>query len=255
MNQPQKKTLISIAARLYLSIAFIKECNYKCGYCHPFGESKITHGQNLTQTELEEIIDAAVDSGFRVFRFTGGECTILPWFGDILEYTLLRQPSAHVNICTNGSTLDKHMALFDRHKDRISLRVSLDSTNSAHVALGFDKILNDSLKASLLELSRRHISTRFNVVVMQPNKSEIAKIIEYAALLGFDVKLIDLYTQDQYIATNGVAGNKRDLLQIKPLDYWRQNYVALNKFIADYQPIASDIIHSYNKDGGFGIPM
>ena len=94
----QQDELKRVAKQLYLAIAFLKECNFKCGYCHPFGESKITHGQNLSEKELKEVIDAGVDSGFERFRFTGGECTLLPWFGDVLAYTIEKGEKVFVNI-------------------------------------------------------------------------------------------------------------------------------------------------------------
>lgn len=164
MEKTENNSVKDLVKELYLSIAFLKECNYKCAYCHPFGESKITYDQNLSKKELEEVIDVAVESGFEVFRFTGGECTLLPWFSSILEYTIGKDDSIHVNICTNGSTLDKHMDLFEKYKDRISLRVSLDSTVEENRKFGFDKILTDSLRHSLNELSKRNIPTRFNTV-------------------------------------------------------------------------------------------
>lgn len=249
------KSLQQIAKKLYLAIAFLKECNYKCAYCHPFGESKITHGENLSKEELEQVVDAAVDSGFERYRFTGGECTLLPWFGDILEYTLNKNPKIHVNICTNGSTLDRHMELFEKYKDRINLRVSLDSTLEEHRQAGFDKVLTPQLEESLNELSLRGIPTRFNTVITQQNKSEVYKIIDLASHLGFDVKLLDLYAQDEYIATHGVAGNRRELIQIDSLEYWRRNYVNLNEFVPTFEKIAQRKIEHYTKDGGFGIPM
>lgn len=251
----QIKNLKDLAKKLYLSIAFLRECNYKCSYCHPFGESKITHGQNLSKEELKQVIDTAVDSGFERYRFTGGECTLLPWFEEVLEYTLSKDPKVHVNICTNGSTLDKHMELFDRHKDRIDLRVSLDSTLEEHKQAGFDKVLTPQLEKSLSDLSQRKIPTRFNTVVTQQNKSEIYKIIDLASHFGFNIKLLDLYTQDEYIATHGVAGNKRELIQIDPLEYWKRNYVNLNEFVPTLEKIAKGRIEHYIKDGGFGIPM
>jgi len=249
------KNLIDLAKQLYLAIAFLKECNYKCAYCHPFGESKITHGQNLSKEELERVVDVAVDSGFERYRFTGGECTLLPWFGEVLEYTLDKDPRLHVNICTNGSTLDRHMELFGRYKDRLDLRVSLDSTLEEHRQAGFNKVLTPKLEKSLNELSQRKISTRFNTVVTQQNKSEVYKIIDLASNLGFDVKLLDLYTQDEYIATHGVAGTKDKKIKIDPLEYWRRNYVNLNEFVPTFEKIARGRIEHYTKDGGFGIPM
>jgi len=250
----KQKALKKIAKHLYLAIAFLKECNYKCAYCHPFGESKITHGRNLSIKELKEVINVATDSGFERYRFTGGECTLIPWFKDALEYTLSKDRKIHVNIYTNGSTLNKYIDLFAKYKDRIALRISLDSTLQKHKHAGFDKVLTPQLKRSLNELSRRKVPTRFNVVVTQQNKSEIFKIINLASHLGFNVKLLDLYTQDKYIATHGVAGNKK-IVRINPLEYWRRNYVNLNEFIPTFEKITQRKIEYYNKDGGFGIPM
>jgi molybdenum cofactor biosynthesis enzyme MoaA len=251
----QTEDLKDVAKQVYLAIAFLKECNYKCAYCHPFGESKITHGQNLSKEELEQAVDVAVDSGFERYRFTGGECTLLPWFGEVLEYALKKDPKVHLNICTNGSTLDRHIELFERYKDRIDLRVSLDSTLEGHRQAGFDKVLTPQLEKSLNELSRRKIPTRFNMVVTQQNKSEVYKIVDLASRFGFDVKLLDLYTQDEYIATHGVTGSKRELIQTDPLEYWQRNYVDLNEFVPTFEKIAQRRIEYYTKDGGFGIPM
>ena len=248
------KLLQQTAKNLYLAVAFLKECNYKCDYCHPFGESKITYGQNLSLKELEQVIDAATNSGFDRYRFTGGECTLLPWFREILDYTINKSPGIHVNICTNGSTLEKHMELFEEHKDRIDLRVSLDSTLEEHKNEGFYKILTPKLEKSLNKLSQKKIPTRFNTVVTQGNKSEIYKIIDLASVLGFDVKLLDLYTQDEYIATKSIAGNKTKF-QLDPLEYWRRNYVDLNELVPNLEKIAQRRIEHYAKDGGFGIPM
>jgi molybdenum cofactor biosynthesis enzyme MoaA len=250
-----EEKLKELVARLYLAIAFLKECNYKCGYCHPFGESKITHDENLSKTELEEVIAAATDYGFRTFRFTGGECTLLPWFADILEYTIDLNPKVKVNVCTNGSTLDKYLDLFEKHKNNINLRISLDSTNPEHYRLGFYKILTPKLEKSLREVSRREIPARFNVVVMQSNKTEVNKIIELASELGFDVKLLDLYVQDQYIATSEIVENNKMSPQLNPLEYWKRNYVNLNEFVPEFEKRSSRKITHYNKDGGFGIPM
>lgn len=255
MGNGEFKNLKNIAEGLYLAIAFLKECNYKCAYCHPFGESKITHGQNLSKQELERVIDVAIDSGLKRFRFTGGECTLLPWFGEILEYTLNKNPKVYVNICTNGSTLDRYVELFVKHKDRIHLRVSLDSTSEEHRKVGFDKVLTASLEESLRELSWRKIPTRFNVVVTQQNKNEVYKIVNLASRLKFDVKLLDLYTQEKYIATHGIAGNKRELIRLEPLKYWQENYIDLNEFVPEFQKISSKKIEHYTKDGNFGIPM
>lgn len=233
-KQGQKKSLRDVAKNLYLAIAFLKECNYKCGYCHPFGESKVTSGQNLSEKEIKEVISAAIDSDFKTFRFTGGECTLVPWFASIIKFILEKKSSIRINICTNGTTLKKHLNLFEKYKENISLRISLDSTNQRHRAFGFNKILTDELLQSLQELSKRKIPTRFNTVVTQQNKKEVYKIIDLACDLNFDVKLLDIYVQEEYNATNcnDVANQKE---QIGALKYWQENYVNLNELVPEFE--------------------
>lgn len=238
-------------SQLYLAVAFLKECNLKCGYCHPEGESKITNGRNMTFPELKEVFSAAYDSGFRVFRFTGGECTVLPWFGNTLEYVMGLDPKVRVNVCTNGTTLDKHLDLFEKHKDRTSLRVSLDSLDESKREAGIEKILTPKLDANLRELVKRGVYARFNTVVTTQNVDQVMPIIEYASELGLDVKLLDMYVQDQYIATS--AGNGKPPQD--PFDYWKANYVDLTTLVPMLQERGEEVIESYNRDGGFGIPM
>lgn len=242
----QANDLETIAEKLYLAIALTAACNFRCGYCHPFGESKVTHGKNLSESELKDIVDSAHDCGFRTFRFTGGECTILPWFGEVLEHTLQKE-GVHVNLCTNGSTLAEHIDLLEKHKNQVSLRVSLDTTSEKDRKFGFYKVLTSELETTLEDISTRGIYTRFNTVVTQQNKSEVFKIIKFAQKLSFDVKLLDLYIQNKYIFTEGKP--------ISSEEYWNNNYVNLRSFAKELEPIAQEKISSYNIDGGFGIPM
>jgi MoaA/NifB/PqqE/SkfB family radical SAM enzyme len=238
---------------LYLAIAFLKQCNFACGYCHPFGESKITHGENMTCDELKQVIDAAHQVGFRVYRFTGGECTILPWFSEIVNYALEKSSDVRINICTNGSTLDQYIDLYSFYKDRVGLRISLDSLDESKRTAGIDKIMTPKLYQSLQKLSESGVYARFNTVVTSVNVEEVLPIVSVAAQLSFDVKLLDLYVQDQYIATHGKQGNYSE--SSSPFDYWMRNYVDLNSIVPQLRDICDEEVASYNKDGGLGIPM
>jgi MoaA/NifB/PqqE/SkfB family radical SAM enzyme len=244
-----------VASKLYLSIALLKECNYKCAYCHPMGESKVTYGENLTQRELEKIIDTGVRSGIKRYRFTGGECTLLSWFEEALVYALERAPDVHVNICTNGSRLVRHLDLLEKYRDRVGIRVSLDSTNDNHRQAGLYKILTQDLKETLVELSRRGIRTRFNTVITSINRKEMSVLIDLAISLAFDLKLLDLYMQSEYIATRDTSCMHAKEESNRSMEYWRENYVDLNDLIPEVQDISNRMIDKYCEDGGFGIPM
>ncbi len=69
----------------YLRLSVIDHCNLRCVYCMPLrGLSFIPSPELLSAAEIEAVVQAAVNVGFRKFRLTGGEPTLRP---DILEIT------------------------------------------------------------------------------------------------------------------------------------------------------------------------
>lgn len=239
-------------ADLYLSIAFLKQCNLACGYCHPFGESKMTHGRNMDFGEMQQVLSASHAAGFRVYRFTGGECTIVPWFPDAVRHAMELDPSVRVNVCTNGTTLGDFIDLFSQHRDRIGVRVSLDSLDASKRAVGLDKTLTNDLLEHLTALKHRGVYVRLNVVVTRFNVDELPEIIDLGVALGIDVKLLDLYVQDEYIATHGKAGTRAPG---DPTLYWESAYCDLGTLVPYLEERSTARCAIYNRDGGAGIPM
>lgn len=236
---------------LYLAIALTKNCNKRCGYCHPFGESKITHGTDMSQKEFAEVLDSAYKVGFKTYRFTGGEPTIVSWFKESLDSFLDSHSDVNVNICTNGAKLDDYLNIFQKYSNQVGLRISLDSLDPSLKEKGIDKILTPSLHKTFSNLRSSGIYTRFNTVVTQINKDQIMPIIDYAQNFGFDVKLLDLYVQDKYIATHGKNVKKFG----DPAEYWKKNYFNLEELTSELFKKSNGNSKEYNKDGGFGIPM
>jgi cyclic pyranopterin phosphate synthase len=69
----------------YLRLSVTDHCNLRCVYCMPLrGLSFIPSPELLTAPEIETVVQAAVEVGFRKFRLTGGEPTLRP---DIVEIT------------------------------------------------------------------------------------------------------------------------------------------------------------------------
>jgi len=67
----------------YLRISLTDRCNLRCTYCMPLQGPAFGARENvLTAAEIETVVRAAVDVGFRKFRLTGGEPTLRP---DLLE--------------------------------------------------------------------------------------------------------------------------------------------------------------------------
>lgn len=61
----------------YLRISLTDRCNLRCVYCMPLeGLRFLPNAEMLTAEEIERVVRAAVQVGFRKFRLTGGEPTL-----------------------------------------------------------------------------------------------------------------------------------------------------------------------------------
>ena len=242
----------SVGNRLYVAISMLKSCNLHCGYCNPFGENRVAQSKNrMTYVEFQRIADAAYDAGFTTFRLTGGECTLLPWFGNALSYLIEKDSSIRVNIDTNGNKIGRYLDYISKYRANIGIRLSLDALRND--IPGIWKYLSNDIVELLDLLSQFGIYARFNVVVLRSNQAEVPPLINLARNYGFDVKLLDLCIHDRYISTHSRAYGRDGGLSA--LEYWRREYVNLNLL----RPLLSELSispeRSYNVDGGFGIPM
>jgi MoaA/NifB/PqqE/SkfB family radical SAM enzyme len=247
MSTPSNKEL---AQSLYFTIALLKECNYKCNYCYPFGQNK-TIGENMTESEAREIVESAIISNFNKLKFTGGEPTLVKYLDKLIEYAVDLNPEIIITIITNGTDLNRHISTFEQFRDNLRLQFSIDTTNPEHAKYGIYKILNDSVRLKLKDLQNKGIETRINTVITKKNEDQLYKMIDVASEFGTSIKLFNLFYQDQYIATDG--NNIRNNNKMNASDYWRENYVDLNKFLPSLEKRCKDKINNYSKDGRYGI--
>jgi GTP 3',8-cyclase len=71
---------------VYLRISVIDNCNLRCVYCMPLnGLRFLPKNELLTPAEIELVVRAAVNIGFRKFRLTGGEPTLRADLVEIVE--------------------------------------------------------------------------------------------------------------------------------------------------------------------------
>lgn len=251
MDSSTQKNLKELASSLYFTIALLKECNYKCAYCYPFGQNKVV-GTNMSFGEAKGVLDAATEVGFNKIKFTGGEPTLVPWFSDLFEYAITLNDKLSITVITNGSNLSRHIDLFEKYKNNLSLQFSLDSINDSNKKHGLFKILTSEVNKNLSELSKRGIKTRINMVITQDNKGEIFDIIDVASKFGFSIKLFNLFYQNEYIATH-TRYKISDGSYKSAEDYWKSKYFNLNEIIPELKSRSSQQIVHYEGDGKFGI--
>jgi uncharacterized radical SAM superfamily Fe-S cluster-containing enzyme len=124
-------------------------CNLTCPMCYA---ASGPGGKHLSLADCKRQIDRLVEVEGRaeVCQLSGGEPTIHPQFGEILEYALSREID-YVMINTNGIRFARDPALIElatRHKDRLEVYFQLDGLNDdVLVALRGEPLLETKLAA------------------------------------------------------------------------------------------------------------
>lgn len=178
----------------HANICLANYCNFNCYYCQSGGEnhssSKI---KNLELKEVKKILDVLEKMGVERIRFTGGEPTLLPYFGEIIDYALNLNFSK-IRIATNGFNITKYIKNIKSDKVRVQLSLDTLDKKKFKEITGHDKL--DQILEAMRILSENHINTRINIVVMRSNLSEIQNIINYCKTMHFSIKLLGLELLD-----------------------------------------------------------
>ncbi|MCW3988432.1 MAG: radical SAM protein, partial [Candidatus Bathyarchaeota archaeon] len=108
-----------------LRISVTQRCNLNCFFCHKEGEDAF--GQELTPTEITDIVKMACKLGMKKVKITGGEPLLRE---DIVEIvSSIAQHVDEVSLTTNGFLLEeKAEALRSAGLQRVN--VSLHAMNS-----------------------------------------------------------------------------------------------------------------------------
>lgn len=90
----------------YLRLSLTDRCNLRCVYCMPLtGLTFVPTPELLTAEELEQIVQAAVNVGFKKFRLTGGEPTLRPDIVEIVRRLARLEGVEELTMTTNGYRL------------------------------------------------------------------------------------------------------------------------------------------------------
>lgn len=161
-------------------------CNYKCIHCRMDNYTSYDYTQELTIIEIENELIELKKCGIQQINFSGGEPFSRNDFVDILH--IASNLGFQIGITTNGSYIDKRMAITLREIKKIDLiQISLDGINSeTHdfirgVPGAFDKSI-----AAIKNLKREGIRTGAVTTVMNYNKAQIEGILRLLLELNVD---------------------------------------------------------------------
>ncbi len=236
----------------YLAIAITTYCNYQCFYCKEGGESISHKKETVPFPKIKEIILIAHDIGITNFRITGGEPTIVPYFGELIEF-IMKFDDTRIRINTNGHLILKHIDILTKYKERLDVVFSVDSISANLNGVHFPKFLSNDVINTTQILKKNRISVRYNIVVTLFNEQEVKELILKAIELKVNVKLLDLNKFSQYL---GYDNNK--VVGEEAYDLWKKLFVPMKNFYKFLENIASDSKSEWTTSlisKGHGIPM
>lgn len=235
----------------YLAIAITTNCNCNCFYCKPTGESILPNMKGtLNFQNLKKIIKVAYELGITTFRITGGEPTTVSYLPSLICYIMELGNDTKVRLNTNGYKLDNEelLNIIESYKERMDIVISVDSVNEYINGIHYPKYLSLKVQNIAMELVKRKIQTRFNVVVTRQNISEVKALIDKSIALGVNIKILDLIIQNEYFGTD------KNLKGEEAVMFGKASYAPLESIIKYLEAISDRSKEKYHMWNTFGIP-
>lgn len=176
----------------YLRVSITDRCNLRCFYCLPRGGNVCGRLDQLSLSEIAELVRGGVDLGIRKIRITGGEPLVRPGVVDLIRDLRALPGIADLALSTNGTLLAEHAAAL-KAAGLMRVNVSLDSLQPAvfHAISGrrdLDRVVAGIVAARDAGLS----PIKLNVVVMRGvNDGELPAILDFATLHAAQVRFIE----------------------------------------------------------------
>jgi cyclic pyranopterin phosphate synthase len=178
----------------YLRISVIDRCNLRCVYCMPLdGLRFLPNSDLLSAEEIESVVRAAVEVGFRKFRLTGGEPLLRLDIVEIVE-RLARLPGVGALALTTNALLMPELArpLKDAGLERVN--VHLDSLNPDTVSRqmrwgAFDRIWAGIMAAEEVGLTPIKLNA---VVAAGYNETDVVDLARLTLERDWHVRFIEL---------------------------------------------------------------
>jgi radical SAM protein with 4Fe4S-binding SPASM domain len=146
-TEQQIREAVAADRLLSIEIEFSRVCNFRCSYCYV--DEKIEHTNELSRTEIKDVILQAKEQGARKIIILGGEPSIYPHLVEMLRF--LGKEGLEIEMFTNGSGIDKDLAaVLAGEKVRVALKLnSRDEKIQDNLAgkKGAFQIINGALDA------------------------------------------------------------------------------------------------------------
>jgi cyclic pyranopterin phosphate synthase len=211
----------------YMRISITDRCNQRCFYCMPHGDVQLfTHDEILRYEEILSIVEAAVQTGFRKFRITGGEPLVRKGVSEFIRRMVALKGVEEVVLTTNGVMLeDLAPSLFEAGLNRVN--ISLDTLNP----LKFQKITQRDqfyrVRRGIDAARRAGLDPlKINMVVIRGiNDDEVERFGRWAVQENLLVRFIEFmpigYRQrweaDKFVSIDEIRWRLEQVMDLYPL--------------------------------------
>lgn len=228
------------------ALAITSACNLKCFYCKDSGENLDNSLGTIDLDILKRIVISSYENGIKNYRITGGEPTIVPYFGDLIYYMMNLSTDITMRITTNGYKLLKYIDMIEKYKDRIEIVISVDSLNEYIGDIKYDKYLSEDIINITKELLTRKINVRYNIVITKENINSVPDLISKSLDLGVNLKLLDLIKHNEYF-------EKKSLKEAS--EFFQNSYQSLDDIKGFLKETTDRYQENFNMFVSTGIPM
>lgn len=232
--------------KILLALSITSACNLKCFYCRAAGESLDNSLGTIKYDVLKDIIISAFDNGIKNYRITGGEPTIAPYFGELIEFIMKLAPDTIVRITTNGYKIKDYIDIIEKYKERIEVVISVDSPTKKINNIKYDKYLSENIIDITNQLLKKKIKVRYNIVVTKENISKVPELISKSLDLGVNLKLLDLIKHDSYFGKE--SQNEANI-------FFNSSYQSINDIKEYLKSVTDRYQENFSMLVSTGIPM
>ncbi len=176
----------------YLRVSVTDRCNLRCFYCLPRGNHQCGRLDQLSLSEIRQVIDAAVGLGVSKIRITGGEPLVRPGVVGLIRDLRSLAGITDLALSTNGTLLEQYAAEL-KAAGLMRVNVSLDSLRPAvFEAISGRRDVNRVVAGIVAARDVGLSPLKLNVVVMRGvNDDELPAILDFAALHSAQVRFIE----------------------------------------------------------------
>ncbi len=213
----------------YLRLSVTEACNFSCSYCLPNGFIPPKEGLNeLSFTELQNLLAAFIELGIKKIRITGGEPCLRKDIGKIISYIHQFPQIERIALTSNGTSLQKNLEAYV-NAGLSALNLSVDTL----CASKFKELTGQNKLPQILDIieQAQHLNLKalkINAVLMKDvNDNELSSFLDLLKNKPIAMRFIEL--METQALQNDFLKPRQMLTEPLIKDLQKQNWIELPK--------------------------